>query len=217
VRGCRLPKKTESTKTVKATSKTTAPKELTHKKRLQSKKEKEVELLKEVDMYTKLTNKILKSITVLIVGVGGVITTVYVVISNINNQALGKQQQSQSSLENRLVDKVTLNSERIDFLMSKTDSIESTKVDKLDYIKVSLDEEFRKIRNNQFDRINVESIRQIESAMNSGLLDKEPSFILSTAQYVTRAYREHMFYKSQPTNLTPPTSTNSLMETHNPF
>lgn len=212
-----MPKKTESTKTVKATSKTTAPKELTHKKRLQSKKEKEVELLKEVDMYTKLTNKILKSITVLIVGVGGVITTVYVVISNINNQALGKQQQSQSSLENRLVDKVTLNSERIDFLMSKTDSIESTKVDKLDYIKVSLDEEFRKIRNNQFDRINVESIRQIESAMNSGLLDKEPSFILSTAQYVTRAYREHMFYKSQPTNLTPPTSTNSLMETHNPF
>ena len=212
-----MPKKTESTKTVKATSKTTAPKELTHKKRLQSKKEKEVELLKEVDMYTKLTNKILKSITVLIVGVGGVITTVYVVISNINNQALGKQQQSQSSLENRLVDKVTLNSERIDFLMSKTDSIESTKVDKLDYIKVSLDEEFRKIRNNQFDRINVESIRQIESAMNSGLLDKEPSFILSTAQYVTRAYREHMFYKSQPTNLTPPTTTNSLMETHNPF
>ena len=217
MRGCRLPKKTESTKTVKATSKTTAPKELTHKKRLQSKKEKEVELLKEVDMYTKLTNKILKSLTVLIVGVGGVITTVYVVISNINNQALGKQQQSQSSLENRLVDKVTLNSERIDFLMSKTDSIESTKVDKLDYIKVSLDEEFRKIRNNQFDRINVESIRQIESAMNSGLLDKEPSFILSTAQYVTRTYREHMFYKSQPTNLTPPTSTNSLMETHNPF
>jgi hypothetical protein len=217
VRGCNLPKKTESTKTVKATSKTTAPKELTHKKRLQSKKEKEVELLKEVDMYTKLTNKILKSLTVLIVGVGGVITTVYVVISNINNQALGKQQQSQSSLENRLVDKVTLNSERIDFLMSKTDSIESTKVDKLDYIKVSLDEEFRKIRNNQFDRINVESIRQIESAMNSGLLDKEPSFILSTAQYVTRTYREHMFYKSQPTNLTPPTSTNSLMETHNPF
>ena len=212
-----MPKKTESTKTVKATSKTTAPKELTHKKRLQSKKEKEVELLKEVDMYTKLTNKILKSLTVLIVGVGGVITTVYVVISNINNQALGKQQQSQSSLENRLVDKVTLNSERIDFLMSKTDSIESTKVDKLDYIKVSLDEEFRKIRNNQFDRINVESIRQIESAMNSGLLDKEPSFILSTAQYVTRTYREHMFYKSQPTNLTPPTSTNSLMETHNPF
>lgn len=179
----------------KVTKKTQDEKDTAHAKRVQRKKEKEAELHLDVDMYTKLANKILKSVSAVIVGVAGVIATIYVSISNVNTKTAERQILSQSSLEAKLVEQVTDNKEQINLLSEQVKNVNSEKLDKIDYIKKILDEEFRKIRNNDLAKINVESVKQIDNAITSGLLDKEPLFILSTAQYVTKTYKEHMFFQ----------------------
>lgn len=73
-------------------------------------------------------------------------------------------------------------------------NLDINKLEKVDFIKKIIDEEYRRMMKKEHSSINQESIKLIETAINEGLLRDEPLF-LNSGNWIIKTFREWEFHK----------------------
>ena len=153
------------------------------------------EINEQFDAFDLLINRFSKSAKKFISVITSLIIISLAAFYSIQNNTIEKKEKIDFELRKDFVKTVNESVKKTNEISVKVDNLQEKKLEKKDYIRKIVNDEYQKILKKDFQSVNSVAIEQIEEAVNSKMFDDEV-VMKNASNYIVDRYRTWKFQQN---------------------
>lgn len=153
------------------------------------------EINEQFDTFDLLINRFNKSAKKFISVITSLIVISLAAFYSIQSNTIEKKEKIDFELRKDFVKTVNESVKKTNEISVKVDNLQEKKLEKKDYIRKIVNDEYQKILKKDFQSVNSVAIEQIEEAVNSKMFDDEV-VMKNASNYIVDRYRTWRFQKN---------------------